>query len=103
VPLNELEWLIKFSTAALEPDLTFLLDCEVSVSAHRIGGRSHGGDIAPNERYDNAAQHVHDRLREGFRRIAGFYPHRFFILDASRSKDDVLRQACEELERRWQL
>lgn len=103
VPLNELEWLIKFSTAGLEPDLTFLLDCDVSVSAHRIGGRSENGDIGPNERYDNAARHVHDRLRAGFRRIAGFYPSRFFILDASQSKEDVLRQACDELERRWQL
>jgi dTMP kinase len=103
VPLNELEWLIKFSTAGLEPDLTFLLDCDVSLSAQRIGGRKSGGEVPANERYDNAAQHVHDRLREGFRKVAGFYPSRFFILDASRSKDDVLRQACTELERRWQL
>lgn len=103
VPLNELEWLIKFSTAGLEPDLTFLLDCDVSVSANRIGGRSKSGDVAQNERYDHAAQHVHDRLRDGFRRVAGFYPSRFFIIDASLSKEDVLRQACAELERRWQL
>lgn len=103
VPLNELEWLIKFSTASLEPDLTFLLDCDVSVSAHRIGRRSNDVDMSPNERYDNAAQHVHDRLRDGFRRIAGFYPSRFFILDASRSQDEVLKQACAELERRWRL
>ena len=104
VPLNDLEWLIKFSTASLEPDLTFLLDCDVTLSASRIGGRGLGtNDDGDAARYDQAGQQVHERLRQGFRRIAGFYPARFYILDASKPADAVLKDACAELERRWSL
>ena len=103
VGINEIERLIKFSTGGLEPDLTFLLDCDVSITAGRIGVRgvdSKGDDTA---RYDQAGQQVHDRLRQAFRKLAGFYPARFYILDASLSPEKVLQDACAELERRWNL
>lgn len=102
VPLNELEWLIKFSTAGVEPDLTFLLDCDVNLSAARLEGRpsAKNDDVA---RYDLASRQVHERLRQGFRRVAGFFPARFFILDASQSPEKVLQDACAELERRWNV
>lgn len=104
VPLNDLEWLIKFSTSALEPDITFLLDCDVDLSASRVGDRSGqpaAGDTL--ERYDHASHQVHDRLRQGFRKVAGFYPSRFFILDAALSKEQVLAQACDALQKRWNI
>ena len=103
VPLNDLEWLIKFSTVGVEPDLTFLLDCDVALSAGRIGGRSKQTNADSKERYDHADHAVHGKLREGFRKVAGFYPARFFILDASLPPEQVLAQACSELERRWGL
>lgn len=103
VPLNELEWLIRFSTGGIEPDLTFLLDCDVALTAARIGGRGTDMNDDDTARYDLAGQQVHERLRQGFRRIAGFYPARFFILDASLSPEIVLKDACAELERRWKL
>jgi len=101
VPINELEWLIKFSTGGLEPDLTFLLDCDVMVSSSRVGGRFQKTENKDLERYDHAGQDVHDKLRQGFRKVAGFYPSRFFILDAAQPAANVLSQACAELERRW--
>jgi dTMP kinase len=103
VPLNDLEWLIKFSTVGIEPDLTFLLDCDVELSSRRIGGRSKETTPDSTERYDHADHRVHDKLRDGFRKVAGFYPARFFILDASLPPEQVLAQACSELERRWGL
>jgi dTMP kinase len=103
IPLNDLEWLIKFSTGGLEPDLTFLLDCDVHLSAGRIGGRGPAANDDDTARYDQAGQQVHERLRQGFRRMAGFYPARFFILDAAQPADVVLRDACSELERRWKI
>jgi len=103
VPLNDLEWLIRFSTGGREPDLTFLLDCDVELSAKRLGGRGQSVNDDDTARYDQAGIHVHERLRQGFRRVAGFYPARFYILDASRSPEEVLTDACQELERRWKL
>lgn len=83
VPMNELEWLIKYSTKGIEPDLTFLLDCDVTTAAGRIGGRGVMKNDDDTARYDQASEQVHERLRQGFRRVAGFFPSRFYILDAS--------------------
>lgn len=101
VPLNDLEWLIRFSTGQVQPDLTFLLDCDVAVSSKRIH-RSHGGrdDAA---RYDQASDAVHERLRQGFRRVAGFFPARFFILNASLEPKAVLAEATAALVERWKI
>lgn len=103
VALNDLEWLIRFSTGGLEPDLVFLLDCDVSLSSTRIGDRGSAMNDDDSARYDQAGNHVLERLRQGYRKIAGFYPSRFYILDASRPAEEVLRDACAELERRWKL
>jgi len=103
VGINEVERLIKFSTGGLEPDLTFLLDCDVTITAGRIGARGadpKGDDVV---RYDQAGHQVLDRLRQAFRKLAGFYPARFYILDASLPPEKVLQDACAELERRWKL
>ncbi len=99
IALNDLEWLIKFSTEGLEPELTFLLDCPVEVSAKRISKSTSGRDDA--SRYDQAHQSVHERLRSGFRKLAGFYPSRFYILNAEESPEKVFLQAKEEIVRRF--
>jgi len=75
----------------------------VELSSRRIGGRSKQINTDSTERYDHADHRVHDKLRDGFRKVAGFYPARFFILDASLPPEQVLAQACSELERRWGL
>lgn len=103
VALNDLEWLIRFSTGGIEPDITFLLDCDVSLTSRRIDGRGTAMNDDDSVRYDQAGQQVLERLRQGYRKVAGFYPSRFYILDASRSPDKVLQDACAELERRWKL
>ena len=99
VSMADLEWLIRFSTGGIEPNMTFLLDCDVAVSAKRIGAG--GADRDDASRFDQAHQAVHERLRQGFRRVAGFYPARFYILDASKPPETLLGAACAELERRW--
>jgi dTMP kinase len=99
IALNELEWLIDFSTKGLSPDLTFLLDCDVSVTTKRIAEAGLGRDDAV--RFDQASERFHEGLRSGFRRVAGFYPHRFYILDASESTEMVYEAARSEISRRF--
>ncbi len=103
VALNNLEWLIQFSTGGLAPDLTFLLDCDVALTAGRIGGRGVASNDDDAVRFDQAGDVVLEKLRQGFRKVAGFYPSRFFILDASLPQEKVFQDACTELERRWQI
>jgi dTMP kinase len=93
---RDIEWLIRFATGGLEPHLTFLLDCDPAVSQGRLVKRA--GEA---NRYDDAASAFHIRVRQGFLRLAGFYPSRFYILDATLESAELARQALEEIERRF--
>jgi dTMP kinase len=99
VGLNDLEWLIRFSTDQVVPELTFLLDCDVDLSMQRVAGCA--GSRDDSTRFDQASRQVHERLRAGFRKLAGFFPSRFYILDASQSAESVLQQAKDEMNRRF--
>ncbi len=102
VAMNDLEWMIRFSTQGLQPDLTFLLDCDVGISATRIGSTSNS-ERDDASRYDQASAVVHERLRQGFRRVAGFFPGRFYILNAALSPDQVLSEATNALREKWKI
>lgn len=101
VQMNDLDWLIRFSTKGIEPELTFLLDCDVALSAKRIQAAENGRDDAT--RFDQAHVVVHERLRQGYRRVAGFYPARFFILNAEQAPEVIAEAAAQELAKRWNL
>lgn len=100
VALNDLEWLIRFSTGSIQPDLTFLLDCDVALSSKRIGTSDVRDDAA---RYDQAELAVHERLRKGYRQVAGFFPGRFYILNADGGPDQVLAEATQALTEKWKI
>ncbi len=95
-----LESLIQFSTGGLEPDLTFLLDCPVSLSSQRLGYRRHhkagGQDIV---RYDDQNTEFHERLRRAYLQLAERFPQRVFVLDASKAPGIVIDHAWSILER----
>ena len=99
VPMVDLEWLVRFSTGGIEPEITFLVDCDVDISAKRIGKGGVERDDAG--RFDQAHRSVHERLRQGYRRVAGFFPGRFYLLDGNQEPDVVLAAVCAELDRRW--
>ena len=100
VAMNDLEWLIRFSTGQVQPDLTFLLDCDVAISSHRIGSSDARDDAA---RYDQAGLAVHERLRKGYRQVAGFFPGRFYILNADGGPEQVLLEATNALTEKWKI
>jgi dTMP kinase len=75
------------ATRRIAPDLTFLLDLPAAVSAGRVRARG-GADRL--EREDEA---FHGRVREGYRALAGRFPRRFVVLDATRPPAEVLASA----------
>lgn len=99
VALNDVEWLIQFSTGGVLPDITFLLDCDVDTSLRRISEASLSRDDAT--RFDHAERHVHERLRGSYRKVAGFFPGRFYILEGGQPPQQVFESARLELSRRW--
>lgn len=92
------ESVIQLSTQGLEPDITFLLDCNVEVVLSRLQQR--GGE---KNRFDAAKKQFHYDLRAAYQQVAQQFPQRFVVLDASLSAHAVLRSALQVLNQRWHM
>ena len=64
------------------PDLTLILDLPVDQGLARAAGRGSGED-----RYERMGPELHERIREGFRKIAAGHPKRCVMIDASGDLD----------------
>lgn len=68
----------KMAVGDFWPDLTLILDVPVDQGLTRSGGRDSGED-----RYERMGADVHERIREGFRKIAARHPERCVMIDAT--------------------
>ena len=66
-----------------EPELTVLLDISVDQGLARASAR---GNIARYERMDRS---IHEKIREGFLKIAAENAHRVVVIDADQSMDAI--------------
>ncbi|NLW13954.1 MAG: dTMP kinase [Trueperella sp.] len=82
---EEVRDLSLWAVAGLLPDITFLLDVSAEVSAERAVART-GGKL---DRLERAGADFHDAVREQYRLLAEREPDRFYILDASRTPEDL--------------
>jgi dTMP kinase len=86
LPLADLLALHRFALGDFAPDLTLILDLPVAEGLARAARRS--GNADRFERLDAA---FHERLHQGFRRIAADNPERCRLIDASGDRDSVHR------------
>jgi dTMP kinase len=86
VPLADLWALHRFALGDFAPDLTLILDLPVAEGLARAARRS--GDTDRFERLDAA---FHERLRQGFLRIAADNPARCVVIDAAGDQASVHR------------
>ena len=77
LPIDEVEEVVGFASYGLEPDIYVLLDISLEVALTR---KSLGGD-----RIEDEGQSFHERVLEGFRRLASDNPASWVVVDASRS------------------
>ena len=85
--LEELRRIIHFATGGLEPDLTVLLDLDIE-----IGLKRRSADSENWNRLDAKEVAFHQRVRAGYLEMAAKQPHRWAIVDASKSLEEVLAQ-----------
>jgi dTMP kinase len=80
----------------LRPDLTFILDLPVHAGLERAWQRinSHSGDMA-EDRFEKEALSFHERVREGYLRLARAEPERFRVIDASRDQQTIHKEIAE--------
>jgi dTMP kinase len=86
LPVADLQALHRLALDDFTPDLTLILDLPVADGLARIARRSQGAD-----RFERLGPVFHDRLRQGFRRIAADNPLRCVVIDAALDRDAVHR------------
>ena len=77
-----------FATVGRKPDITFLLDVPPEVSQERLKSRE-AATSSSADRIESAGAAFHQRLRDGFLKMAAAEPDRIRLVDASRSVQEV--------------
>ena len=87
-----IQWLNDFSSHGLEPELTLLFDLPIETGLRRARRRAAGS--APDraeDRFEQEDKDFHERVRDGYLRLAEAAPERFRIVDASGSPEEIQR------------
>ncbi len=91
IDLLMLRQLNQVASHGIQPHLTFLLDCPVEVGLSRTAKRILENQSAKGreDRFEQERLEFHERVRRGFLELAEKEPERFFVVDASRSIQEV--------------
>ena len=92
--VDEVRWLSGWATSGLWPDLTILLDVPAEVARSRRG--------AP-DRFEAEDDAFHDRVLDGFRKLAGADPAAWVVLDGTGDVDTVAARAWTAVHERLGL
>lgn len=82
LPAEAVAAVVDFATAGLRPDLTFLLDLEVSTGLARKAGGA-------GDRLEAEAIRFHQAVRESYRSLAMQEPERIKTIDATRPPEEI--------------
>lgn len=96
-----IEDILKINMYATEntfPDLTLLFDLDPEIGLGRINADKN----REVNRLDLEKLSFHKAVREGYLKLAKMYPERFVIIDASKSKEEVVKQTLKAIEERLQ-
>jgi len=86
--VGTVENLCAFATNDLKPDLTIYLDVDPRIGMNRLQHQRNGKD-----RIEAEDIHFHEKIRAAFLEIAHHEPSRVHVIDASKSREEVLAQA----------
>ncbi len=89
LPMEHVNAVNEVATDGLVPHLTFLLDAAPAVALARAAQR---GDQDGQLRFEHEDEAFHQRVRDGFLRLAERSPERWAVLDATESVDAVSEQ-----------
>jgi len=85
------------------PDLTFLLDLPVREGFERGPLKRAREGVAEIDRLEKEEIGFHEKVREGYLRIAGRHSDRVVVVDATRRIEDVVREVAEIAAKRLNL
>jgi dTMP kinase len=81
----EVEHIARWATEDLRPDLTVVLDAELSVTVHAKREK---------DRLESAGEVFHERTRQFFLELAQGDPEHYLVLDARASREEIAAQVA---------
>lgn len=100
----QLNAMFAIATGGLKPSLTLLLDMPVEKGLARARSRNVEERLTETEgRFEGEDISFHQRVREGFLKLAEEEPERFVIIDADNEPDVVSQKIREVVMSRWQV
>jgi dTMP kinase len=93
--LNSVRQINRFATSGLVPDITIL----VEITPDEILHRKERADIA-FDRMENSGKEFYERVRNGYREIAGLEPGRFLVVDGMAPVENVEQNIWNALQLR---
>jgi dTMP kinase len=94
--IQEVYQMNQFATEGLEPDLTILFDIEPEIGLKRIAANS-GREV---NRLDVEKLSFHHKVLDAFHLLAKQNPNRYYVIDASKSPEEVAQEALAAIEQR---
>lgn len=82
---------------SVSPDLTILIDCEVSAGLERARKRIDAATGPREERFELEALEFHQRVRDGYLDLARREPQRFFRVDGRGSIESISATITERV------
>lgn len=98
LPIADLQALHRFALGDFAPDLSVILDLPAAEGLARAARRA--GEADRFERLDAA---FHERLRQGFLRIAAAHPGRCVVVDAAGKIESVHRAVLAVVAERFRI
>lgn len=85
--INRINMLNEIATNKRKPDLTFVFDIDVETSMKRVGKEK--------DRMESAGKDFHNRVRNGYLKLAKAEPERIKVVNAVQSVEDVFEDVKE--------
>jgi dTMP kinase len=82
---TEVEHIARWATEDLRPDLTVVLDAELSMTVHAKRDK---------DRLESAGEVFHERTRQFFLKLAQRDPEHYLVLDARASREEIAAQVA---------
>jgi len=102
LPVDEVKAIHHFTVNDVTPDLTLLLDLEVETGFERIAQRFlELGESA--DRFEQEERSFHERVRQGYLKLAEEEPARFRIVNAAQEPENVSRDVWDVIKSSFEI
>lgn len=91
--IDKIKMLNNLATNGKKPDLTFVFDIDTETSMKRVG--------KDKDRMESAGIEFHNRVREGYLKIAEQEPDRIKVIDATKSIEEIHKEIIEIIAKKF--